>query len=201
MKFPEGNAAWTVDITYPKTSQDNTLAPAASGQKPADTRKAQRIEVTQADNIRRIRTIWNIGAPTEEWTIPNQPVIFKEYRNGIVFSIPKGGVEAVSDNFNMPNDLSSFDWVTPATRKEKEPVNYQGKPCFHYQGTVRTPWPKAPLEKREAWIDSTTLFPLSFETERIHCVFTLSRPPDGPLVVPEKFKKEIADYKHVMGYP
>ena len=55
VKFPAGDAAWTVNITYPKSraaaappkSQGGTNAPAS--------RKAKKIEITQVDNIKRVR--------------------------------------------------------------------------------------------------------------------------------------------------
>ncbi|MDD5262757.1 MAG: hypothetical protein PHD76_13005 [Methylacidiphilales bacterium] len=205
VKFPEGNAAWIVEITYPKPSQSNTLAPSSPQQKPVNTRKPQKIEVTQADNVRRIRITWDSGAPTEQWSIPNLPVTFKEYPDGSVFTVLKGSIQYQTDNFNLACDAPAFAWITPKDIVGKDPVTYEGKKCYHYAGAngivLNIPHYKPAMEKHEAWIDIKTSLPVALNTETSHSVFTFLPAPDGPLEMSEKFKKEIAYYKHVAGYP
>ncbi|MDD5263162.1 MAG: hypothetical protein PHD76_15065 [Methylacidiphilales bacterium] len=224
VKFPEGNAAWIVEITYP-SSQNNTQDPGAAQppQTPASIRKPQKIEVSQSENVRRIRITWTKGPVTEQWTIPNLPVVFKEYPSGDVFPLQNNSNEALNDKFDMPGDLPAFAWITPALLKEKDPVSYKSHLCYHYVGSLSRPVPQSGrpgpaqgsngkpalpppppptlVENREAWIEIKTLFPVVLNTGSSLCTFTLLPAPDGPLDMPENFKKEIAYYKHVMGYP
>jgi hypothetical protein len=213
--FPTGNAAWTVDITYPRSTDaaaTPTPMPAranAGATPPAADRKPKRIEIAQFNSEKKIRITWTDGQTTDQWSIPNLPVVFKEYPNGIVFPVGNGSMERKYDDFNMPATPSAFSWVTPACLKEKDPVSYQGEMCFHYVGTVSTP--TTPLGhsiqqsasialKREAWIDSKTSLPVRLDTDSSICIFTFQQPPARPLDMPVKFQQGIANYKHVMGF-
>jgi len=193
VQFPTGNAAWTVDITYP-----NDQVPTATGR---NSQRPKRIEVTQSDKARRTRITLLDGQTMEEWTIPNMFVVFKEYPNGGVFPVENNNVEFQIENSSMPRDISAFSWVTPASLQEKTPVSFRGQMCYHYAGTSK------PLShggstdlKREAWIDSKSLLPIALKTESTVCVFTFL-PLSTPVEMPPKFQKEVAYYKHVMGLP
>jgi len=203
VQLPTGDAAWSVAITYAPTPPPDPAKKA-----PPVLKKAQKIEVTQVGDVRRVRVTWTDGQSTEEWSVPNLPVVFKEYPNGSVASIQKGGLEVKFDNFNMPYDISAFSWLTPATLQSQTPVSYQGKQCLHYAGGASLPdvgrqsGGTSTRFKREAWIDSKTLLPVALTTETSLCIFTFQdNPPVGPLDPPPKFKQEIAYYKRVMGFP
>lgn len=209
VQFPAGNAAWMVEITALHAAPA-TPPPVSPPSDPVDSLKRPRkIVVTKVDNVQRINITWSTGAPTEKWSIANAPVVFKEYSNGVVFAISSLDIEALGDNITMPYDASAFSWVTPATLKEKQPINFQNAQCYHYVGSIAIPQasfpgyaaPAAVREKREAWIDSKTLLPVALATETSRCVFTFLPPPVDPLVIPEKFKTEIARYKLNMGIP
>jgi hypothetical protein len=203
VQFPTGSAAWTVAITYPK-SKDASAPKAMAGN------RAKKIEITQVDDLKRVRITWTKGQCTEQWTVRNLPVVFKEFPNGDVFPVKNGDMETQSDDFNMPCDLSAFSWVTPASLKEKDPVKHQGQLCYHYVGTVNAPAMRQnrnaepevlTTAKREAWINSTTLRPVALDTETSRSVFTFQQPPTAPLEMPAKFQQGIASYKHIMGFP
>lgn len=209
VQFPEGNAAWTVDITYPKSSAAPTPEP-RDGANTAAPRKVKRVEIAQFADQKKLRITWTDDSTTEQWTIPNLPVVFKEYPNGVVFPVGTGSMEHKYGESSMPANASAFGWVTPACLKEKDPVKYQAQLCYHYVGTANLPaTPRGhSLEdvgpeavKREAWIDSKTLLPVGLDTETSHCIFTFHQPPTGPLDMPLKFKQGIANYKHIMGFP
>ncbi len=194
VKFPDGNAAWTVDVTYLKTS-------------PAVPEKANKVRVTQVGNMKRIEIAWSDGKTTERWAVPKLPVVFEsDPRNGSVVPVESGSLRNKLFEFNLAYDQSAFDWINPQVLKKKEPVSYRGKKCFHYQGTVRfsivilnNPEPQS---VRQAWIDSETLLPVAVDTGTALCVFTFEKePPTGPLVCPPKFIEAIAYYKKVMGLP
>lgn len=195
-QFPTGNAAWTVDISYLHS---------AHGPQVSTRKQARKVEVTQVDNVRRTRITWTDGKTTEQWSIPNVPMIFKEYPDGSVFPVHAGEREAKDDGLKAPSDLSAFDWLTSAFLQEKDPVSYQGAMCYHYVGgasnTVHTSKGKQEVSrgKQEAWIDSKTLAPVALDTETLHCVFKFLPPPNGPLAIPPKFQEEIEYYKHIKG--
>jgi hypothetical protein len=178
VQFPTGNAAWTVDITqhYPSIGSK---------------RKPQKVDVTQVDNVKKISITWTDGQTTEEWSLPNLPVLFKEYPNGGVFSVSTASDEVKEDRANIPSDAPDFSWISPQSLQEKDPISYQGKSCFHYKKSTK-----------EAWIDETTLLPVAIENGNTLCVFTFQdKPPLGPLVPSQKVADEIKYYKHIMGFP
>ena len=207
VQFPTGDSAWTVDITYP---HDAATPPPQPGGINTAVAKAKRIEIAQFNNEKKIRVTWTDGHTTEQWTIPNLPVVFKEYPNGIVFPVGNGSMERKFDDFDMPTNLSAFSWLSPACLQEKDPINFQGQLCYHYVGTTNSPaMPRghsmgpgdSRTVEREAWIDSKTLLPVALNTGTSLCIFTFQQPPTGPLDMPLKFQQGIANYKHVMGYP
>jgi hypothetical protein len=209
VQFPTGDTAWSVDFTYsPAAAPAFTPQP---GKKPLPPpKRAKRIEVTQVGKVKRIRIIWMDGPPTEEWAIPNLPVVFKGYTDGSVASVQSGSKELMYDNLDSPYDSSAFDWLTPDKLQSQTPVAYQGKQCLYYAATVASPGgeghkagaPAAAAASRQAWIDSKTLLPVVLNTGSAVCVFTFAdKPPVGPLEPPANFKQQITYYKKVMGYP
>jgi hypothetical protein len=195
VRFPEGNAAWMIEITPLVGAVD-----LGSG----TGKKAQKVEIVQADNMKKIVITWNNGTSTEKWAVSNLPVTFKAAPDGTVYPVGNGRVEDLMDNMAAPINPSEFSWITSDNLQEKDPVSYEGTMCFHYLGTasIFMPAGKAPKrERRETWINSKTLFPVALDTGTTHCVFTFLPPPNTSLEMPEKFKKEIAYYKAIMGLP
>lgn len=213
VKFPAGNAVWTVEFSYPKTP-----APPASAGNPAQAapvvRKAQKIEITQLDNIKRIQIMWTDGKTSERWTIPGLSVVFETlpWNENSVAAIENGSIAKQFAEYTMPYDSFGFHWITPRGLQEKNPVSHMGKMCFYYKGSVPPPTVGGPPTLKpsasqntpdwQAWIDSETLLPVALDTGTAICVFTFQKePPRGPLALPPKFQKEIAYYKKVMGLP
>lgn len=210
VQFPEGNAAWTVEISHRGSSPqapEATPSP-GNGKKPSRAPKAVKIEVTRVDRLQRVRVTWDNGKTSDRWTVPNLPVIFEENPGaGSVTPVERGGLAGAFDKLNLPFDASAFSWLKPEFLLRKEPVSYRGRPCFEYEGTIPLPrvldnGPQpAPIRAR-AWIDSETLLPVARQTENSLCIFTFqAEPPAGPLTLPPKFRKKIDNYKMVMGVP
>jgi len=217
VNFPTGNCAWTVKMT-PFTASDEggaTATPAPPAIKALA--KAATVEVTQVDNLKRIRITWTDGKTSEEWTVPKMPVVFKEDpRNGNVFPVQASTMEMQYERSTMRYDVSAFSWLNAQTLKEQAPITYQGKSCFHYfvAGVSKAPTAKdfAPggigynatvnTPTMEAWIEAKTLLPIALHEGPSLYTFTFPpTPPTDPLVLPAKFKKEVDYYKMVMGYP
>jgi hypothetical protein len=190
--FPAGDAAWTVSFAP-------SSAPARNAG--VSSKAPSQVEVTQIKKIRRVLITWNDGSTTQQWAIPPLPVNFEEDpRTGAIDPNQSGSSSEGAIKFTCPYDLSAFSWVSPSTLKEKDPVDYEGKRCFHYRGQDQA-YPGGPVEMREAWIDSVTLQPIALQAGNILATFTFAKkPPVGPLDIPPKFKKEIDYYKVVMGY-
>jgi hypothetical protein len=205
VQFPTGNAAWTVDITYRNAAASATPTPTPGGETAGDLsrKKATKLQVVQANNLRLIQVTWTAGPKTELWTIPKLPAIFKEYPNGVVFALDEGGIPARTMMSRIPNDVSAFDWISPDCLQEKDPISFEGKLCYHYKGTVNLPSmdTKKSSSSQEAWIDSKTLLPVALNTDATFCKFTFQDPPAGRLVPPKNFQVEITDYAESWGYP
>jgi len=192
--FPSGNCAWTVKMGVYKAADDGSapseMPPAPTG---ANNLAPVQVDVTQVDNYKRIRITTASGKTTEEWTLPNMPVVFKEDpRNGAVFPSRLTSMEMQDERASMFIDATSFSWLNPTYLKEKTAVQCLGKSCFHYVN---------PATQAEAWIEAKTLLPVALHQDFRFFAFSFpADPPTGPLVPPEKIQKEINYYKLVMGY-
>ena len=215
VKFPAGDASWTVEFSYPKTPAPP--APTSDGnsaQPPLVVRKAQKIEVTQVGNTKRVLIAWTDGKTSERWAIPGLPVIFETlpHDESSVAALENGSSAKLFAEYVMPYDSFGFRWITPKSLQEKAPVSHAGRKCFHYKGPVFPPsvgaspgeMPVASPDTPDwqAWIDAETLRPVALDTGTALCVFTFQKEaPVGPLIPPAKFKKQMDYYKKVMGWP
>jgi len=209
VRFPEGNAAWTVEITHLNAAgealpPEEEGAAAAPRNAPAP-RKARKIEVIQMNGIRRERIFWTHGKTSERWKVPSLPVVFVEDPGaGNVAPVELAGMGEKLSHLDLPADLSAFSWMRPEFLQEK-PVHYRGRNCLHFEGFIPLPKilensPEPPPIKAEAWVDPQTLLPVARKTDTSLCVFTFAtEPPVGPLEIPAKFKAKIDYYKLVMG--
>jgi hypothetical protein len=202
VEFPAGNAAWTVEIGYRNS-------PAASANPDSYApRKALKVEVTQAEGVRRMLIKWSDGKVSERWAIANLPVVFEQDPRDLKVVVPvqAGSLGNQITEFEIPSGASSFAWLKPQLLANEKPMKYRDKDCLHYVGTIAAPavsGEKAPPPVRaEAWIDSKTLLPVALDSELALCVFTFhERPPAVPLVIPPVFKQRIARYKEAAGIP
>src|ERR1700722_18907039 len=121
--FPQGDAAWKVDIT--------PLSSDALSNRAYPTH----VDVTQVNKAKRIQITWSDGKTTERWAIPGLPVEFyQDPRTGLVRTLQSGGPSQMTADMNFSYDAFAFAWVKPDTLADKDPVSYQGKQCFHYLG-------------------------------------------------------------------
>jgi hypothetical protein len=209
VQFPKENASWSVVVTQTAAPAPPPLStPAAVANAPV-VRKVKSVEVTQVDAVKRIHILWSDNKETEKWALAAYPVLFEEDpRNGAITPVPYSSLQMRQTNFDLSYDSFSFDWLTPETLQEKDPVSYLGKKCYHYKGTVLfpeisgTPGVEPIHYKREAWIDIQTLLPVALDSDTSHSVFTFSdKPPTGPLPLPSNFKQSIGRYKLALGLP
>ena len=179
IKFPTGPAVWTIDVT-PSSQQ-----PSATTTKEYVTK----IEITQDDKEQRSLVTWSSGRTKESWYVPTMNLIVTENKDGRPFLVSNSGY--AGEAFAIPFTAAAFQWLQPQFLQEKDPVSYHGKQCFHYKGSaVPVPAGKvpSPLTRREAWIDSETLFPVALDAGTTLCTYTFSNKPPPPLVMPAKFQ-------------
>ena len=176
--FPTGPAAWTIDVTPSPTNHD----PAAARQ--VHTLK---IEVAQDGQKRRTIISYANGTEKERWELPSQNIVLAEDSRGQTFGAFAGATSEKIQVLTIPFTDASFQWLAPEFLREKDPVEYQGKMCFHYKGSA------------EAWIDSKTLLPVALDNGTDLGVFTFSKDPPPPLVLPAKFQITFDRFEAGMG--
>jgi hypothetical protein len=208
VKFPTGDAAWTVDVTYTAAPAGTPIPTPRPGASPAvvatEANKPKKIEVTQIRGVAKVHITWLHGPPTERWALPTLSIVLEDDpRNDSVFPVKSGSRGEKITEFDLAYGPPAFTWLDPKDLVGDGPINYLGKKCFHYEGSVLSPammGPSKPL-KRMAWIDSATLLPVALGTDTSLSVFTFGSSPSGPLVLPPKFQAELDRYKAIMGFP
>ncbi|MEI8340807.1 MAG: hypothetical protein WCH43_04615, partial [Verrucomicrobiota bacterium] len=192
VNFPQDDAAWTVEVSYPGISTSN---------QPRIPR-IQKVEIVRKNNIRRNRITWSNGLTTETWQLDSLGVqVFEDPNNHGVYVISKNDAITtflISVNF----DASSFAWINESAFKGF--TTYSGKKCRQYLAFVPRrqfpgtsappPTPLAPVENK-ALIDETTLLPVTLDDTLTFCRFTFLPPPSEPIVMPEKLLQQLKQYQ------
>jgi len=204
VKLPTGPASWMIDVSEvapPVPDKKNRTAEnSASTNKPSEPLSGPigQIEVTQDNEKAHYVTKYVHGTTEDSWCFPKLKIAMLQDPGGTVFFAGPEGI-----NFGP----GAFDWLKPSFLKEKKPVPYLGKQCWHYSGYEEVfnpyPPPKGSIirVKHQAWIDSKTLLPvalLNHDTEL--GVYTFSdQPPQGALTLPPKYTRILAYRKRAMG--
>ena len=175
VQFPVGPAAWTINVT-PSTTVANP--PPLAGV------EVVKVEVVQGDRFTSHLVSYFNGASRISYTIAGTSLLLTEDPKGTVFLTPS------SKRFNVPFLPAMFDWITPSTLKEKDPITYGQKLCYHYKGPAG-----------EAWIDSKTLFPVALDNGYRTATFTFLPPPETQLALPPKYEQVLDNYAAFMGLP
>jgi len=191
--FPTGPAAWMINVTPSQASAGATTASSAQNH-------IVEIDVTQDNEKRRSLITWSDGKTTERWAIPRMNLILAEDSNGQAFSLLSGALGA--QILAVPFTPSSFSWISPEYLLEKDPVNYQGKPCFHYRSNQHDVQPNGKNGRtvtEEAWIDSGTLLPVALDDGTNLGIFTFKKDPPPPLTMQAKFQDAFRRAEEAMG--
>jgi hypothetical protein len=178
--FPNGPASWTVNIG-PSTQPNHP---------PLAINHIVKIEVSQDSEKRRSLATWSSGTTVERWTITKYNLILAEEPDGNVVVVRDSGDEG--SGYALPFGASSFRWLTTKYLHEKDPVSYEGKSCFHYQGKVDFAssygGPTASPGIYEAWIDSKTLLPVALDDGTGLGLYSFQKTPTSALNLPPKFE-------------
>jgi len=198
VQFPTGPAAWTVTIG---PSQLPATGPVPKAPPPGSPGDETKIDVTQ-DAKKRLSVItWSNHTTTSRWEIPSANLFLYEDpigQAGAVFSN-----SPITKNLAIPFTASCFSWLTPQSLVSTDPVNYQGKQCFHYKATVPAttfgPFGGKGTTSAEAYIDSTTLLPVALDDGTKQAIYTFSPTPPAPFSLPDKFKSAVSRFEQAIG--
>ena len=191
-RFPRGNAAWTVDITYHGTAT-------ATGA----TDQIRKIEVTQVGDYQRCIFHWAKGKTTETWIVQSSDICAVEDANNGVIHVFPAKDQDLAEQMIVSFDVSSFQWIRENLLKDAP--EYRGKKCLHYQGMASfgrqanpsseqgesIPIPAVPCQ---AWIDKETLFPIALDDSSRLVSFTFQATPTAPLIPPQRFLDKLNRY-------
>jgi hypothetical protein len=192
VKFPSGDSAWTVDVTYPDSSPQNTTT----------SPHIQKVEVVTKNDIRMSRLTWSDNHTTEVWQLTSPGLQVFEYpTNHAIYVVPSNDSTMLSI---MPPkfDQTLFDWLDKDALKG--PDDYQGVKCLKYEAKVSvklnrpgstTPNATLPPVDYKAWIDKDKLLPVALDNGVSLNLFEFHSPPSQPLVMPEKFQAELKRYQ------
>jgi hypothetical protein len=198
IQFPEGNAAWVVEIAAAKAG-----APGGS------TRPHPlKIEVTQSGDYRRSICRWSNGTTTECWGAKGANIVAVEWvGNKEIYVLQSND----KDSGMLVNyDESSFRWI----RKDylKGITGYRGKKCMLYEGMVSSGTEEIvednhpvsrpqPPTRHQAWIDEETSLPVALDDATGVAIFTFLASPAGPLTPPKRFLEKLQYYQRAMAGP
>jgi hypothetical protein len=147
---------------------------------------------------------WSNGTTSESWTLLDTGLTLLEDPTGpakSIYELPRGSaVRKVLSPPVLALDAASLDWINSSHLTGK--TAHDGKPAIHYQAIEAlynfVP-PKSVLY--QAWIDPKTLAPLAFDDGDRLYELTFSAPPAQPLVLPDRFKKDLNEYLNANAKP
>lgn len=180
LKFPQGDAAWTVTFTADPKSLPT--APAKTGSPAPSFRWIKKVDIVRMGNLRRDKITWSIGPATECWWSQKPPLmLFQDAPDGSVHVRKAGNVG------KRRYDASLFEWVNPTTFVGIK--TFMGKECRCYETEVSIEGDKMRLR---AWIDNETSRPVAHSAGDSNTLFSFDVPfPAEPLVLPAKFEQEL----------
>jgi len=193
VKFPQGDASWTITFSYPGEKKEEPLPPG--------TMRVTKAEITRQGGVRRDRIWWSNAKTTEIWLLESARVrIYENPDNGGISVVPFN--DSTMTSF-IPRDFdeSLFTWIAPQYRQDSE--KRDGKECLVYAGNIArifavpglTDKPRTlPATPHKAWIDAETKLPVAFDNSFTLQQFLFSPIPSEPLVMPERYQAELNRY-------
>jgi hypothetical protein len=194
VRFPGGNAAWTVEVTYREP--------------PTEAAQLRKVEVVRGGRYQRSRYHWSDGNTTETWSLwaAGLHAVEKGSR-GTVYVIPAGDWFQTSHMLEL-FDASSFAWVRRDLFKQE--AEYRGRHCLRYEGLVqkgllpevtnRTDLP-VPEIRCSAWIDQETLRPVALVEPERTALFSFREGPAEEPVPPQRFLDALHRYQAAVDLP
>lgn len=192
VKFPAGDAAWTVDVAYSDSTQ-NVAAPSI---------RIKKVEVIKKNDVRQNRMTWSDGHVTETWQLDSLGLQVFEYPTNHAVYVVSSNDSTMMSIIPQKFDQTLFDWLDASALKG--PETYQGRNCLHYEAMVAvklnapgstTPNKTLPPVKYNAWIEVGTLLPVAFDNSASLNIFSFQNAPAEPLEMPEKFQAELKRYQ------
>ncbi len=197
VNFPNGDAAWTMEMT----SRARTIADLGATTEPSPSAKQSKIEVIRTGNLARYRITSPNKQITEYWLTEN----YGFFEDAASHTIHIDRNRSAGVRFDR-QDGSRFGWIKPYHLVG--PENYLGKPCLHYnsemvpdkQAGPAAASPQAP-GNLQAWIDKTTLLPVAYDDGQALYVYTFQAPPAAPLTLPDRCKQKLSNFEKALAMP
>jgi len=206
VNLPSGNMACTVAITAhlnspaPDPSMPDVQDVSAPS-KDTGTNAMKAADIIRVGKLQRNIITWSSGTTSEAWTLIDTGLTLAEKATGptkFIYELPKASPTRNSISPTILDlDADSVTWIFPRSLIGK--TAYKGKPSLHYQRGISLPAAIGPPRTvlYQAWIDPKTLVPIAFDDGDALYELTFSKdPPTQPLVLPDRFQKELQEYEN-----
>lgn len=187
VKFPTGDAAWTVVIGKEMRPGEETKTAEEIQNAATQKRAIKSIDIVRIGKTRRDTIHWSDATTTEYWWIDKLSIILMRGRPGEkIRSIKANLLEARS------LDASIFAWVGEKTFQGID--SFKGKKAQRYQ--MKTPVEDGGFSYVNALIDPETSQPLMWSDGSNQAFFSFDASlPDEPLVMPPDFQEAFKSYE------
>jgi hypothetical protein len=204
--IPPGNLSCSVVVTnhagapVPLLPSSAPVPPRKPGLRPSMT--AATIE--RVGGLQHTIFSWSNGSNSEMWILLDKDLALLEDASGqgkSIFELPRGSaVRKVLSPPMLDLDAESLAWINSQNLTGK--AAYKGKSSLHYQATQALYNFIPPRQVLyQAWIDPKTLLPLAMDDGDNLYELTFAAPPSEPLVLPDRFKKNLQEYYNANAVP
>lgn len=191
VKFPEGEAAWVVYVSYSETS----VGPSDLSQ----NEDPKMVEVFRKGDVRRnILHLMN-DTVVENWRFDRIGLrVIDRGRPDAVYVVPDAD-PMLAIRAGVAFDESLFKWVSEENFVGH--VKYSGKPCLHFRAEITVPFTEknaniAPVvESQEAWIEEKTGLPVAFKSGVTSMQFRFLDEGVVDLKMPPSIERALARYR------
>jgi len=217
--LPEGNMSCSVEVTPSKPTVDSAKPQktkainetnAVADKIPLPRLGMKSIEITRVGKLRRDSITWWDGHTSETWYLLDVGLILVEQAH--IIQEVRTSTQGQDRNGLVPKlldlDQASLSWIKPENYKGEESLN--GKKNYHYRTVITIPGPPMSDPKTgkeipgepihliyQAWLNPKTLQPIALDDGDQNYTLTFSStPPTEHLELPERFKKDLQEYRN-----
>jgi len=192
VKFPAGNASWTVEVEELSDDEAKPKKQPAPGQPPAgEANKVRRVQVDRQDKYRRDTVFWTKGGSTEYWWLTGSNMVFFQTTSGGPIRIIRAPLLGMRQM-----DESIFSWVSLKNYRGQKDL--KGKPYDFYEEkqTEEGSDGSTITQTVRAWVDPETRRPVAWSDGNYRLNFEFAdEGATPPLRVPPAFRQRIDYYE------
>lgn len=191
LKFPAGDAAWVVDVSYPETIGGNSDL--------SQNEDPKMVEVVRKGDVRRNVLHLMNNTVVENWRFERLGLrVIQRGKPEAVFVIPDAD-PMLAIRAGVAFDESLFRWISEENLVGQ--VKYSGKPCLHFRAEVAIPSTvknknMVPiLELQEAWIEEATGLPVALKSGVTLMQFRFLKDGEMDMEMPPYIEKALERYR------